>query len=709
MITKLDLNNFRKHTSRIVEFTTGINVVRAVNEGGKTSLTESIAYALFGTKALRTSLDEAVTWGCDVKSLKVSVSLQSGGDQYEFSRSKAGAEILKNGDVFCTGQTEVSNFAAQLIGADAVTGAKLMLAGQNGIRGALEEGPKALSVLIEDLAGFSVFDRILDAASQKLSLGSSAILEERLKGAEATLEAATQNMPEAPDAATHEAQVKVMQAALSDAESAVPTLQSAAEKITAEHQAASEKYIKASELKQALETAKRNLADAQAEVLNLTPAASVQIDTSQLEVLRKQIADAQNHAKRVVAWRQFNNLPSGARFAGTSEQFELMALGLSDSRRAMEVDLRKLNDEISGLRRNRIDHDKCDKCGQDITHIDTVKETNARIDAALSELTPRVPVIEDKLKGVIGLEEGVSVIRRFAAKHATELKAVTQFVELDETKFPPVAKWVGEEPGDVAPEAPVAALTKLEADIKAVDSAKAKLELATEQESRHAEAVKKAEQALKDAPALSPQEFLEMTERKERAELEAAAAKGDVILKGKQLEDLVREYVMTAKVWESASGRIKDAEAVIKDCKADIASLGFNNALVKKLRAVRPMIAGKLWNTVLTSVSVMFSQMRGEPSVITKEASGFMCNGQAIESLSGSTLDILGVALRCALLRTFIPNCGLLVLDEPAQGCDTSRTEALLGFLQGFSMTQTLLITHEETSSAIADNIIQLD
>ena len=157
-----------------------------------------------------------------------------------------------------------------------------------------------------------------------------------------------------------------------------------------------------------------------------------------------------------------------------------------------------------------------------------------------------------------------------------------------------------------------------------------------------------------------------------------------------------------------AQGRIDDADKVIAECKADLGSLGFNNALVKKLRAIRPIVANKVWALVLASVSVMFSQMRGEPSVVSKDTTGFKVNGQAVESLSGSTLDILGVALRCALLRTFVPQCGLLVLDEPAQGCDLTRTENLLGFLQSLGMAQTLLVTHESVSESIADNIIEL-
>ena len=191
MLNSLKLSNFRRHTSLEVNFTNGIQAIRAVNEGGKSSMLESIAYALFGSKALRTPLSDCVTWGEDVKSLKVVLTLQSGNDIYTFSRASSGAEVLKNGAVFCTGQNEVSALAAQLLGADINTASKLFLATQNGLRGALDDGAKTLSLLIEELAGLSAFDLILDRAQERLTLGSPSLLEERLKGAEETQQTAT--------------------------------------------------------------------------------------------------------------------------------------------------------------------------------------------------------------------------------------------------------------------------------------------------------------------------------------------------------------------------------------------------------------------------------------------------------------------------------------------------------------------------------------
>ena len=134
----------------------------------------------------------------------------------------------------------------------------------------------------------------------------------------------------------------------------------------------------------------------------------------------------------------------------------------------------------------------------------------------------------------------------------------------------------------------------------------------------------------------------------------------------------------------------------------------FNNTLLKKIRALRPQVADKLWSRVLAAVSVMFTRIRGEKSIVTKDKDGFKVNGQAVESLSGSTLDALGVAIRTALSRTFLPHCGFALMDEPFASFDALRTLSAVSFIRQSGIDQVLLITHEDLSESIADNLIEL-
>ena len=108
MLNNLTLHNFRKHQDLSVDFSGGINVIRAVNEGGKSTMLEAIAYALFGSRSLRTPIEQTVTWGEPVNSLKVELVITVDGKVYHYKRSKSGAEVTLNGQVFCTGQNEVT-------------------------------------------------------------------------------------------------------------------------------------------------------------------------------------------------------------------------------------------------------------------------------------------------------------------------------------------------------------------------------------------------------------------------------------------------------------------------------------------------------------------------------------------------------------------------------------------------------------------------
>jgi DNA repair exonuclease SbcCD ATPase subunit len=202
MLNTLKLKNFRQHTDRVVEFTPGINTIRGANEAGKSAMLEAIQYALFGSRALTLSLEDSVTWGEDLKTMKVEVTLTI---VARSTPSSAQHAVLKSClTATCSAQARrKSALATKLLGADGAMAKNLLMASQGAIKGALAQGSAALSSLIEDLAGFSTFDQILEAASSQLALGSPGMLEERLKGATATLAAATESLPPKPDEKAH--------------------------------------------------------------------------------------------------------------------------------------------------------------------------------------------------------------------------------------------------------------------------------------------------------------------------------------------------------------------------------------------------------------------------------------------------------------------------------------------------------------------------
>jgi len=158
----------------------------------------------------------------------------------------------------------------------------------------------------------------------------------------------------------------------------------------------------------------------------------------------------------------------------------------------------------------------------------------------------------------------------------------------------------------------------------------------------------------------------------------------------------------------SCLSRINTTKERITEYRNDIDSIGFNNTLLKKMRAIKPSVTDYLWSSVLAAVSQFFTQLRGEASVVTKDSDGFKVNGSSVKSLSGSTLDVLALAIRVALTKTFIPNTSLLILDEPGAGCDRDRMASLLGFLSSVGFRQVILASHDVLSQDVADIVINL-
>lgn len=712
MLNKLTLQYFRRHESLSIDFTTGINVIRGANEAGKTTIHQAISYALFGAKALGQPIDEVVTWGIEPRKLKVTLVLTVGGVKHTFTRSKGSAEVTLNGSrtPFVTGQIEVSNFAASLLGADATSASKLLMASQNGIRGALEEGPKALSEMIEDLASFDTFDRILDAASKKLALGSATMIEAQLKGAESTLAAATASVPPRPDEDAHASAMRSLEAKASATEASLPGLKAAAEAALSAWQKGSAEFMRKCVMQGKIDELLRNLTSAQDQVGSLTREADRPIDTQQVESLKSQIVDAEGYAARVEAYTLFLSLPAGRTWKGTKDSFDTCRNICNSKISQLEAEAAQLRFDVKTYKAQRFDSTTCSKCGQTLPDIDNIVAVNAEVDKKLAECAALQTANSKNLDSERDDKTKFEEIDAYAKKLIPSYKKLIGYCMFDDDYYPMKLVWQGGTPCGKAPDLNGLrqALAVAQSEIKQIESARARLELAKEQFAKAAAAYNEAETELRMFSCPDEEGVLKLTADKDWA-LGAIQDAQDAIASCKrEIENATREFQTAKNMWASAQARVDDANRVIESCRSDLKVLGFNNALVSKIRKIRPVIANKLWNTVLASVSVMFSQIRKEESWVVKDGSGFKVNGQAVESLSGSTLDILGLAIRCALLRTFIPQCGLLVLDEPMHGCDTERSEAMLGFLKSAGFKQTLLVSHEEVSESVADNLIQL-
>lgn len=708
MLNSIKLTNFRKHTNSTFDFNEGLTAIRGSNELGKTTITEGVAYALFGVKAIRTSLDDTVTYGQPVASLKVELVLTVDGVVYTVTRGKPGAEVNYAGGQV-TGQTETVNFICRLLKVDAAGASRLMLAAQTEIRGALESGPKATTELIEKLAEFSQIDDLIELMQEKLALGNGAAAQAQLDAAQARLDRA--NLVEEPDLLAMQKAVDERAAACLTASFTVVQAQATASAAQQAHAVAQAQAGEIASLTVALTSTKAKLEAAKAlgqELANITIVSPDNVD-DQIQGLLAHKADASIAINAALAYKQVQTLlgetgisrySQGA--AHWQEDLDAARVKLDDARaktRKSDVTLAALHAKLSS--------GSCGFCGQDFSKLPSVKAQNDQLQALITAEVAEANLTEAE---AVTQAETIKVLNNIQSEGRpllTAFQKYAQYLVADESVYPPLLLWKGALP-DASAEQPDydAAVKSLRAQAKAADAHQEAIRANSVSVKTHSDALGATQKRLAEIGARGD---TDKTHTASVAAVDALSTARDnersLTHSHRNATDALNE---DTRVWAWAVKEKEGSASAVSLAAEALKALDFNNALLKKVRAARPVIADKLWNLVLSAVSSYFSEMRGFKSVVSKTADGFMVDDHPVQTLSGSTLDILGLAIRVALVRTFLPSAPFLVLDEPCASMDTARTESLLGFLVAVGFKQIILITHEEVSETIADHIITL-
>lgn len=714
MLRKIHLSCFRKHRSANFEFHQGLNVIRGPNEGAKSTIIEAVAYALFGVKALRSSLSEAVTWSEPESTLKVVLELTVDGVNYTVSRGKPGAECVY-GDQMVTGQTEVTAFMSRLLKVDANSAAKLMLSTQLDIRGALEAGPKATTELIERLAEFSQIDNLIELMQEKLTLGSSASAQAQIDAASARLER-TREMVK-PDFDALGACIKGSESTVALAKAEVykaRAAQVAAQDLDAAVRAQANEFKSLTSKTAQAESRLRQAFDAQQVLLANSVTAPANADEEIQRMLQKK-ADLTKVREAVGAYQfvikppqliSIEGVDGGfQRFEGTAVEWQEALQRSQEGLDAAREQLRKGDVTFASLQA-KLSSGNCGFCGQDFSDLPAVKAKNAELQAAMDSVNADLASAEKAQNGHTKELKRLKEIQTLGRPILAAAQKYAAYLDIDNNLYPPALSWKGEVP---------VLGTQPNYD-GLIDAIRSKVSAANEHQRKLVqtdETVKFAAREL-DAVKIRLAEIgVPENEADSAATLQASRAAFDEAQETldealSMLNTRVANLNEAQRQWGWAMQETEQAQEALTTARGALTTLDFNNALLKKVRVARPAIADKLWNLVLAAVSSYFSEMRGTPSVVSKTADGFLVDGHPVATMSGSTLDILGLAIRVALVRTFLPSAPFLVLDEPCASMDQTRTEALLGFLVAVGFKQVLLITHEDVSQNVADHIITL-
>lgn len=717
MLGKVILKCFRKHESLEADFTDGLNVIRGANEGGKSSFLEGIMYATYGASVLTETFAETVTWGFVDKDLKVSVEHIIAGRKYTFIRSKSSASVTWTEDgeeKKVTGHTPVTAKAAEILGVEVDMANKLMMAGQAGLRSVLEGGPTAVADLINTLADVGLVDRVLERASKELPTGNDMVLRERMTVAEDTIINLQNGMPSEADIEAVRVKALEVDSALSEIEARRRQHaedMGVADAALKDINTANQRHVDAKAACQRAEAAMQRANDA----LAAAKAKVVEVDESQIPALESRIAQVKAAVERRTLFNRVTVLNNGrGDVEWTSEggdaksEFESALsnarLELNDASMACAA----VRSEVTAAKARLLTDGKCPTCGHTKSDPDHVAKHNAGVSAEIASLTQKLTLagakVTEKSSELKSLDDLASTAARFQAS-VEALEGRDPCITVDRGVYPAKIAWVGEKPSDESTGPLETALNNLRQQITA--NARAQGEIAGQQE-----AITTLRGNLADAQATAAACPLQDTASAIQARDAASAAHSAVMReateKAREKQDLLSSAAQMVARREERMNQVTVMRAEIAKLQGNIAEMAYNNEFVADVRALKPAISTHLWNLLLVSASTHFSKMRTQQTVVTRTDTGFKANGRSIKTLSGSTLDILAVAMRASLIMTFMPELDFIVLDEPAHGCDEARTAELLGFLASVGFRQVILASHDSLSESVAQNVIRI-
>lgn len=710
MFKRLAVQNFRKLRDATFDFEGGVVCVRGANEAGKSTLVEALAYALFGVRACREGLEGLVTWGQSPSSLNVELEIVIDGVSYKVRRNKAGAEIRFTGreapDV--VGQTEVGEFLSRLLGMDSGSMSRLVLASQGSIRGALDEGPAKTVEMIETLAGLGQVDELVSLVAARLPNGSLQASEAVIKQIEESLtnlEAQT-----LPDLAALEENAACEAQVVEAASVTVQDAEAAYEAIRAEHISVLHEVEKHRTRQAAREQTEKQLREAEKHRDEVSQVAAQ--PEPDLATLQKNLDTAKTLEKAATAYQavsRYLTLPDVHWVGSEASLRSELDLG--------RVEAAAMSNRIAESRRNAevaaaqiVSSSTCGFCKADVSQFPEIETRNRELREVIAAAELEVQQASDALNSLRGQNaEYERLLNVQSQLHKDCTRALMEdWVCVEDETVPSRVTWIG--PNTQQEKDLVGAQQALErARIKAAAIAAALAKLPLLEAS-----VLQLEQALNtlgeanhdlDSAVIKARE-LELARLSKEASLKDA--KAALVAATQAATEAAGAYKEAVTAHRYAQNMKQSLLEQLATAKQNVSEIADNNELIKALRGLRPVVVDAVWGMVLSAVSQFFTHLRGEPSVVEKSGKEFTVNGRSVAGLSGSTKDVLGLAIRIALTATFLPHVRFLVLDEPWAACDSTRSERGLGFLKSTGFEQVLLITHDEASEAVADSLIYI-
>lgn len=702
MLRQLQLENFQIHESLSLTFTEGLNVIRGENEAGKSTIFRAISFALFGSRSLPHSIEDLVTWGVDVKKLKVTLTFVVAGVEYTITRAKSGASMSGSDGSLSNGQAEVTAAVERLLGASAAVVRATALSHQASLQDGLGSGSVEL---IEKLADMQVIDNLITHIDKVHPTGNTRFLEAEIRRLAEV--AAPEKPSEALSTAVSncKAELECVEKAQAAFATAYHTGLAAKQRVEAADAQEAAHTAELKRLTEALDTAQQRFNVADNALKNL-----VRPSDSELEEIYNLKQIYEDYTRVWEEYANFTNFLSY--FSQEVDKIHNSGVVFTKSSADLDNEVVTLKDELNSLateaavkRSQLITESFCGLCGKDLVNVPEVVDKNTEIERALVNILGRQAELQVRL---VSLQNDLQLTRRYESLVESAKKAELQYkgkVCRDGFKL----NWTYPLP-EVSIEEIIAA--NFSSKLQAFKDRKAAYERAKSTQTAAFELLESTKTQLAAYRAKTAEGVSESDREvfrqfpaieKEYQSLTRAVKAAQTGLDAALLEKTHAEakYHSELSAFAEVQKQLADRSVELKQCQ-------FYNGIVEKLKTARPKVAKKLWALLLASVSHYFSQMRGVVSTVDKTDTGFLIDSKASALFSGSTKDCLGLAIRITLQKTFLPSVGFLMVDEPAAALSDVRESQMLGTLSSLGFDQILLVTHSDLADTYATNFVSI-
>jgi DNA repair protein SbcC/Rad50 len=168
MLNKINIKNCYTHKDTTIEFDTGLTRLYGRNEAGKSLVFEMIRYALFGTKALRSSAKS-------YKNTEVTLDFTVKGEKYSVYRGPKDVTLSKDDEIIVRQTTPVNARIIELLGYGLYTFDNVNNVPQDNIGKLTKMDSKERKKFLDQLVRVSQIDDLISEYDGEVKLGTAEV------------------------------------------------------------------------------------------------------------------------------------------------------------------------------------------------------------------------------------------------------------------------------------------------------------------------------------------------------------------------------------------------------------------------------------------------------------------------------------------------------------------------------------------------------